>query len=177
MNTKYGNVKKIPKAHLWHHKSCGQCGHIPGYSTSIFWVMRKLGYDYNDPRDQTSCTAWNYYASATSNAAAQAAVALRNFAAAYEVGYFPLIHCGTSYGHYKEVREELMHHPELRAQVRDIMAKRTKLIPASERFRTSIEMGRVVEMRDDALMLLTWIIKHLINDAPVEQLHAVPHCS
>src|SRR6266568_5935784 len=121
--TKYGRDKKIPKATLWHHKSCGQCGHIPGYSTSIFWVMRKLGYDYNDPRDQTSCTAWNYYASATSNAAAQAAVALRNFAAAYEVGYFPLIHCGTSYGHYKEVREELLKHPELRTQVRDIMTR------------------------------------------------------
>ena len=73
-------------------------------------------------RDQTSCTAWNYYASATSNPAAQAAVAVRNFAAAYESGYFPLIHCGTSYGHYKEVRQELIHHAELRAQVRDIMA-------------------------------------------------------
>jgi heterodisulfide reductase subunit B len=121
--TKYGRAKKIPIAGLWHHKSCGQCGHIPGYSTSIFWVMRKLGCDYNDPRDQTSCTAWNYYASATSNAAAQAAVAMRNFAAAHESGYFPLIHCGTSYGHYKEVREELMLHPELRREVKAIMAK------------------------------------------------------
>ena len=116
--TKYGRPKRIQKAHLWHHKSCGQCGHIPGYSTSIFWVMRKLGYDYHDPQDQTSCTAWNYYASATSNSAAQAAVAVRNFAAAQQTGYFPLIHCGTSYGHYKEVREELIRHPELRAQVR-----------------------------------------------------------
>ena len=53
-------------------------------------------YDYNDPTDQTSCTAWNYYASATSNAAAQAAVAMRNFSAAYETGYFPIIHCATS---------------------------------------------------------------------------------
>ncbi len=123
MATKYGREKRIQKAHLWHHKSCGQCGHIPGYSTSIFWVMRKLGYDYHDPHDQTSCTAWNYYASATSNTAAQAAVAVRNFAAAYETGYFPLIHCGTSYGHYKEVREQLIRHPELRGQVRDIMAK------------------------------------------------------
>jgi len=121
--TKYGRVKKIPKAGLWHHKSCGQCGHIPGYSTAIFWVMRKLGLDYNDPRDQTSCTAWNYYASATSNSAAQAAVAMRNFAAAKETGYYPLIHCGTSYGHYKEVREELMLHPELRHEVARIMAK------------------------------------------------------
>jgi heterodisulfide reductase subunit B len=121
--TKYGRPKKIQKGHLWHHKSCGQCGHIPGYSTSIFWVMRKLGYDYEDPKDQTSCTAWNYYASATSNAAAQAAVAVRNFAAAYETGYFPLIHCGTSYGHYKEVRHELLEHPELRADVRKVMEK------------------------------------------------------
>ena len=39
--------------------------------------------------------------------AAQAAIAIRNFAQAYEDGFFPLIHCGTSYGHYKEVREQL----------------------------------------------------------------------
>ena len=123
LNTKYDRIKKVPTGTLWHHKSCGQCGHIPGYSTAIFWVMRRLGQTYQDPTDQTSCTAWNYYASATSNAAAQAAVAMRNFAAAYETGYFPLIHCGTSYGHYKEVREELLAHPELRAQVREIMAK------------------------------------------------------
>ncbi len=120
--TKYGRTKKIPVEHTWHHKSCGQCGHIPGYSTSIFWLNRKLGLDYNDPRDQTSCTAWNYYASATSNAAAQAAVAMRNFAAANESGYFPIIHCATSYGHYKEVREELVRHPALRAEVRKILA-------------------------------------------------------
>ncbi|MBI4269707.1 MAG: heterodisulfide reductase subunit B [Candidatus Rokubacteria bacterium] len=123
VTTKYGRTKKIPLQHTWHHKSCGQCGHIPGYSTAIFWLHRTLGLDYTDPRDQTSCTAWNYYASATSNAAAQAAVALRNFAAAHETGYFPQIHCGTSYGHYKEVRAELVHHPELRARVRDVLAK------------------------------------------------------
>lgn len=121
--TRYGRLKRIQKSHLWHHKSCGQCGHIPGYSTSIFWLMRRLGYDYRDPADQTSCTAWNYYASATSNPAAQAAVAVRNFAAAHESGYFPLIHCGTSYGHYKQVREELICHPELRAEVRRIMGR------------------------------------------------------
>ncbi|MHB8395569.1 MAG: heterodisulfide reductase subunit B, partial [Candidatus Dormibacteria bacterium] len=111
VETKYGRKKKIPIQHTWHHKSCGQCGHIPGYSTSIFWLHRALELDYNDPRDQTSCTAWNYYASATSNAGAQAAVAQRNFAAAYETGYYPMIHCGTSYGHYKEVREQLVHNP------------------------------------------------------------------
>ena len=132
VTTKYGREKRIQKSHLWHHKSCGQCGHIPGYSTSIFWVMRKLGYDYHDPHDQTSCTGWNYYASATSNPAAQAAVAVRNFAAAYETGYFPLIHCGTSYGHYKEVREELIRYPELRAQVRAVMAKLGKPLVVPE---------------------------------------------
>lgn len=121
--TKYGRTKKIPLNNTWHHKSCGQCGHIPGYSTSIFWLVRKLGFDYIDPTDQTSCTAWNYYASATSNAPAQAAVAHRNFAAAYETGYYPLIHCGTSFGHYKETREEIMHHADLRHQVRDVLDK------------------------------------------------------
>lgn len=87
------------------------------------FLHSKLGLEYEDPRDQTSCTGWNYYASATSNAAAQAAVAVRNFRAAYASGYYPLIHCGTSYGHYKEVREELVKHWELRRQVRDMVAR------------------------------------------------------
>jgi heterodisulfide reductase subunit B len=126
VSTRSGAVKRVPLAHTWHHKSCGQCGHIPGYSTSIFWLHRKLGLDYHDPRDQTSCTAWNYYASATSNQAAQAAVAMRNFAAAYETGYYPQIHCATSYGHYKEVRHELVHQPALREQVRGILGKMGK---------------------------------------------------
>ncbi|HET8577627.1 MAG TPA: heterodisulfide reductase-related iron-sulfur binding cluster [Methylomirabilota bacterium] len=124
--TRSNGIKRVPLQHTWHHKSCGQCGHIPGYSTSIFWLHRKLGFEYNDPRDQTSCTAWNYYASATSNQAAQAAVAMRNFAAAYETGYFPQIHCATSYGHYKEVRAELVEHKELREQVRAVLAKMGK---------------------------------------------------
>jgi len=123
VDTKYGRKKKIPIQNTWHHKSCGQCGHIPGYSTSIFWLHRQLGYNYYDPKDQTSCTAWNYYASSASNSAAQAAVAIRNFAQAYEDGYFPLIHCGTSYGHYKETRNEILHHQELRDQVRRILDK------------------------------------------------------
>jgi len=124
--TKYGRTKKIPEQMTWHHKSCGQCGHIPGYSTSIFWLNRQFGMSYMDPTDQTSCTAWNYYASATSNAVAQAGVASRNFAAAYQTGYFPMIHCGTSYGHYKETRLEIVHHEELRHKVRDIMSKLNK---------------------------------------------------
>ena len=132
VKTKYGRIKKIPVEKTWHHKSCGQCGHIPGYSTSIFWLNRALGLDYLDPKDQTSCTAWNYYASATSNPAAQAGVAIRNFAAAYETGYFPIIHCGTSFGHYKEVRQSLIHHPELRAQVRKIMARLGKKLVIPE---------------------------------------------
>ena len=123
VSNRYGRIKKIPVQRTWHHKSCGQCGHIPGYSTAVFWMNRKLGLDYHDPSDQTSCTAWNYYASATSNAPAQAAVAARNFSAAEESGYFPLIHCGTSFGHYKETRQQLLHNAELRGQVRDILGK------------------------------------------------------
>lgn len=121
LETKFGRMKKIPLNRTWHHKSCGQCGHIPGYSTAIFWLNRAFGYDYHDPRDQSSCTAWNYYASATSNALAQASVAVRNFSQAYQDDYFPMIHCGTSYGHYKEVRSELLHQPKLREQLRKVM--------------------------------------------------------
>jgi heterodisulfide reductase subunit B len=123
IQTKYGRMKKIPLENTWHHKSCGQCGHIPGYSSSVFWLHQKMGLTYFNPTEQTSCTGWNYYASATSNAAAQVSVAARNFGEAYQDGYFPMIHCGTSYGHYKEVRQELVDHPDLRAKARKIMAK------------------------------------------------------
>jgi heterodisulfide reductase subunit B len=148
--TKYGRTKKIPEQLTWHHKSCGQCGHIPGYSTSIFWLNRKLGLDYFDPTDQTSCTAWNYYASATSNAVAQAGVAMRNFAAAYESGYFPLIHCATSYGHYKEVREEIVHHADVRTQVRDILGK----------------LGKPLVMPEEVVHYSEWV--HAMRDRIVE---------
>lgn len=132
LKTKYGRIKRIPVEKTWHHKSCGQCGHIPGYSASIFWLNRQFGLDYHDPTDQTSCTAWNYYASATSNPEAQAAVAIRNFAAAHEVGYFPLIHCGTSFGHYKEVRHALVHQHGLRRKVRKIMERLGKKLVIPE---------------------------------------------
>jgi len=159
LDTKYGRKKKLPLQHTWHHKSCGQCGHIPGYSTSIFWLHRQLGMEYNDPTDQTSCTAWNYYASATSNAAAQAAVAMRNFAAAYESGYFPQIHCATSYGHYKEVREEMVHHPELRARVREIMAK----------------MGKPLVMPEEIVHYSEWVyaVRHEIAKRQVLDLSSI----
>jgi heterodisulfide reductase subunit B len=121
LETKYGRPKKIPLENTWHHKSCGQCGHIPGYSASIFWLNKALGFKYYNPTEQTSCTAWNYYASATSNQVAQASVAMRNFAQAYEDGSFPMIHCGTSYGHYKEVRQELLYSEPTRRKTKKIL--------------------------------------------------------
>jgi heterodisulfide reductase subunit B len=151
VKNKYGRIKKIPVEHTWHHKSCGQCGHIPGYSTSVFWLNRKLGLDYMDPTDQTSCTAWNYYASATSNAPAQAAVAIRNFAAAAETTYFPVIHCATSFGHYKEVRQQLIHNPELRAQVRKILGK----------------LGKKLVMPEEVVHYSEWV--HAVRDRIAER--------
>ena len=153
LDTKYGGKKKVPLQHTWHHKSCGQCGHIPGYSTSIYWLHRALGLEYNDPKDQTSCTAWNYYASATSNAAAQAGVAMRNFAAAYESGFYPVIHCGTSFGHYKEVREQMVHHKELRDQVRSIMKR----------------LGKPLVMPEEIVHYSEWVyaVRHMIAERRV----------
>src|SRR5579875_2313177 len=34
--------KKIPTEELWQHKSCGQCGHIPGYISALYWIMSEL---------------------------------------------------------------------------------------------------------------------------------------
>ncbi len=123
VETLLGRTKRIPTNKLWHHKSCGQCGNIPGYPTSIMWLMNRLGLEYLDESHQTSCTAWNYHGSGTSNLVALAAVAVRNWHRAYETGYYPLIHCGTSFGNYKEIRNLLVEHRELRDEVRRILNK------------------------------------------------------
>ncbi len=135
--TLYGWRKRIPTNQLWHHKSCGQCGNIPGYPTSLMWLMNRLDTRYLDETDQTSCTAWNYHGSGIGNVVSLAAVFLRNFHQAYvsakarglpEGYYFPLVHCGTSFGNYKEMRNYLLQSPELRAQVKKILGKLGRLI-------------------------------------------------
>ena len=135
--TLYGWDKKIPTDRLWHHKSCGQCGNIPGYPTSLLWLMNELGIAYLDETDQTSCTAWNYHGSGIGNVVSLAAVFLRNFHQAYVASqaegldsayYYPLVHCGTSFGNYKEMRQFLIKSAELREQVRKILAKIGRLV-------------------------------------------------
>ena len=83
VKTLYGWDKKIPTQPLWHHKSCGQCGNIPGYPASLLWLMNELDVEYLDETDQTSCTAWNYHGSGIGNLESLAAVFLRNFHQAY----------------------------------------------------------------------------------------------
>ena len=78
VKTLYGWDKVIPTRQLWHHKSCGQCGNIPGYPTSLLWLMNKMDIEYLDETDQTSCTAWNYHGSGIGNLESLAAVFLRN---------------------------------------------------------------------------------------------------
>jgi heterodisulfide reductase subunit B len=135
--TLYGWQKRIPTNQLWHHKSCGQCGNIPGYPTSLLWLMNQLGTRYLDETDQTSCTAWNYHGSGVGNVVSLAAVFLRNFHQAYvsakaqglpEGYYYPLVHCGTSFGNYKEMRQFLLHSEKLRAQVKAILGKIGRLV-------------------------------------------------
>lgn len=135
--TLYGWDKKIPTNQLWHHKSCGQCGNIPGYPASLLWLMNQLGTRYLDETDQTSCTAWNYHGSGIGNLESLAAVFLRNFHQAYvaakaeglpEGYYYPLVHCGTSFGNYKEVRGYLLSSAKLRESVKAILGKLNRLI-------------------------------------------------
>ena len=135
--TLYGWEKKIPTNQLWHHKSCGQCGNIPGYPASLLWLMNELEIRYLDETDQTSCTAWNYHGSGIGNLESLAAVFLRNFHQAYVSGkaqgfddghYYPLVHCGTSFGNYKEIRGFLLHSAELRERVKKILAKLGRLV-------------------------------------------------
>jgi len=135
--TLYGWDKKIPTTQLWHHKSCGQCGNIPGYPASLLWLMNRMDIEYLDETDQTSCTAWNYHGSGIGNIESLAAVFLRNFHQAYvsakaqglpEGYYYPLVHCGTSFGNYKEVRAYLISSAKLRESVKRILGKLGRLV-------------------------------------------------
>ncbi|WP_418127987.1 heterodisulfide reductase-related iron-sulfur binding cluster [Thermithiobacillus tepidarius] len=137
VNTLFGWEKRIPTNRLWHHKSCGQCGNIPGYPTSLIWFMNNMGLEYLDETDQTSCTAWNYHGSGIGNVESLAAVFLRNFHQAYVSGkqhghdlgyYYPLVHCGTSFGNYKEIRKYLVESAELREKVTKILGKLGRLV-------------------------------------------------
>ena len=137
VKTLYGWTKRIPTNQLWHHKSCGQCGNIPGYPVSLLWLMNELGVQYLDETDQTSCTAWNYHGSGIGNLESLAAVFLRNFHQAYvsakaqglpEGHFYPLVHCGTSFGNYKEVRGYLVHSAKLRENVTKILGKLGRLV-------------------------------------------------
>ena len=92
---------------------------------------------YLDETDQTSCTAWNYHGSGIGNLESLAAVFLRNFHQAYvsakaqglpEGYYYPLVHCGTSFGNYKEVRGYLLHSAKLRESVTKILGKLGRLV-------------------------------------------------
>jgi heterodisulfide reductase subunit B len=85
--------------------------------------MNETGRSYLNEPHQTSCTAWNYHGTATSNPVALAAVAARNFHRAYETDHFPLIHCGTSYGDYKEMRKLLVENATVREKVRSVLRK------------------------------------------------------
>jgi heterodisulfide reductase subunit B len=135
--TLYGWDKKIPTTRLWHHKSCGQCGNIPGYPASLLWLMNRMDVEYLDETDQTSCTAWNYHGSGIGNIESLSAVFLRNFHQAYvaakaqglpEGYYYPLVHCGTSFGNYKEVRGYLIRSARLRERVKTILGKLGRLV-------------------------------------------------
>jgi heterodisulfide reductase subunit B len=135
--TIYGWDKRIPTNQLWHHKSCGQCGNIPGYPASLLWLMNQFNIRYLDETDQTSCTAWNYHGSGIGNLESLAAVFLRNFHQAYvaaksqglpEGYYYPLVHCGTSFGNYKEVRGYLLQSATLRENVKKILGKLGRLV-------------------------------------------------
>ena len=137
VKTLFGWDKKIPTTQLWHHKSCGQCGNIPGYPTSLLWLQNRLGTSYLDETDQTSCTAWNYHGSGIGNVESLAAVFLRNFHQSYVSGkaqghddgyFYPLVHCGTSFGNYKEIRGFLLHSAELRERVRKVLDKLGRLV-------------------------------------------------
>ena len=135
--TLYGWDKQIPTTRCGITSPAASAATFPGYPVSLLWLMNKMDIEYLDETDQTSCTAWNYHGSGIGNIESLAAVFLRNFHQAYvaakaqglpEGYYYPLVHCGTSFGNYKEVRGYLMHSAKLRERVKKILGKLGRLV-------------------------------------------------
>jgi heterodisulfide reductase subunit B len=140
--TIYGWDKQIPTNQLWHHKSCGQCGNIPGYPTSLLWLMNEMDISYLDETDQTSCTAWNYHGSGIGNLESLAAVFLRNFHQAYvssraqglpDGHYYPLVHWGRLVDGKLLIPEEIVHYSEWVHMMRGEIAERQTIDVSSVR--------------------------------------------
>ena len=113
--TLYGWEKRIPTNNLWHHKSCGQCGNIPGYPSSVMWLMNKLQRPLTSDETDQNVVHWRgtitVPASATLSASPlfSCATSIRPDMSAKSQGLpsAPIIrsvHCGTSFGTTKEMR-------------------------------------------------------------------------
>ena len=137
VKTLYGWDKRMPTTRLWHHKSCGQCGNIPGYPVSLLWLRTRWASSISTkptrpPAPPGTTTA---RASAISRAwrPSSCATSIRPTCAGKVQGfdpghYYPLVHCGTSFGNYKEVRGYLLHSAELRERVKKILGKLDRLV-------------------------------------------------
>jgi heterodisulfide reductase subunit B2 len=113
--------------------------HQPTMVKTLYGWDKKIPteVEYLDETDQTSCTAWNYHGSGIGNLESLAAVFLRNFHQAYVSAkaqglsdgyYYPLVHCGTSFGNYKEVRGYLLRSAKLRESMTKLLGKLGRLV-------------------------------------------------
>ena len=135
--TLYGWEKRIPTTNLWHHKSCGQCGNIPGLSVERDVAdeqARRPLYRRDRPdfvhRVELPRLRHRQRGQPRRRVPAQLPPGLRvGQGAGLPIGtYYPLVHCGTSFGNYKEMRIFLMHSAELREQVKKILGKLGRLV-------------------------------------------------
>ena len=119
--TLYGWEKRIPTTNLWHHKSCGQCGNIPGYPSSVMWLMNELDValhrrDRPDFLHGVELPRLRHRQRRQPRRGVPAefppGLCVGEGAGARLGTYYPLVHCGTSFGNYKEMRIFLMHSAE-----------------------------------------------------------------
>jgi heterodisulfide reductase subunit B/heterodisulfide reductase subunit C len=93
-----GVEKRIPENKIYLFHSCFADAHYPGITTSIKYIFERLGIEYIDDPQHSSCTGFAYYVNEIP-LSTMLAINARNFALAEEAGYPNIASvCQTSYG-------------------------------------------------------------------------------
>lgn len=146
-------LKAIPKNNYYLFKSCVTGSMYPGIEKSIRFVLDRIGAQYTDDPEQSSCSGFGYHAGVVP-LRANLALNARNFSlAAGSADKHIVCTCPTSYGNLKECREILSTDAEQKEYAAAAMKKigRTMDISPGVHHVSDVFLARLDDIRAKAI--------------------------